>query len=428
MALLVNRPRVSSGDSQLRCTRCDGSMKILFLNKRLLFPTDTGGQVRTLNVVRFLARWHEVTYLCNQQPGQEGDARQMTELGLQLETRPWQEVSRSDWRFYRDLAKNLFSPDPFNAAKDFEPQLRARARELLEGGQYDLVVCDFVQMARNAIGVWKGPSVLFEHNVEAEIFERHSQSDSGWIRRRFMGYQAAKMRRFEGWAGRQFTRVIAVSDRDRKQYLQRYGWNHVDVIDTAVDIEYYTPQEVTRDPGTVVFVGSLDWLPNVDGLTWFVAEVWPLVRQQCPQARLRLVGRNPGAEIQGLAQQPGVELVGTVPDTRPWLSKSEVSIVPLRIGGGTRLKIFEAMAMGLPVVSTTLGAEGLQVQNGVDVVVADESRALATAVVDLLNSPGKRAAIGGAARRLVEREFSAESVARQFESICRRAVEEHARS
>lgn len=402
-------------------------MKILFLNKRLLFPTDTGGQVRTLNVVRYLARWHELTYLCNQQPGQDESARQMVDLGLKLETRPWKEVSRSDWRFYRDLAWNLFSPDPFNAAKDHDPQLRQRARELLSAGDYDLLVCDFVQMARNAIGVWAGPSVLFEHNVEAEIFERHARSDPGWIRRKFMGYQAAKMRRFEGWAGRQFTRVVAVSDRDRKQYIQRYGWEHVNVIDTAVDIEYYTPQAVERDPGTVVFVGSLDWLPNVDGLVWFVADVWPMVREHCPQARLRLVGRNPGPEIQGLAQQPGVELVGTVPDTRPWLSKSEISVVPLRIGGGTRLKIFEAMAMGLPVVSTTLGAEGLQVENGVDVVLADEARSLAEALVDLLRSPAKRAAIGGSARRLVEREFSAESVARQFESICRRAVEEQAR-
>ena len=399
-------------------------MKILFLSKRLLFPTDRGGLVRTLNVVRHLSQWHDLTFLSNQQPGQEEDCLEMTRLGLRLVTVPWEEVSRSNWRFYRDLAWNLFSPDPFNAAKDYDPALRARARQLLDEARYDLVVCDFVQMARNAIGIWDGPSVLFEHNVEAEIFERHSRTDEGWIRRRFMGYQAAKMRRFEGWAGRQFTRVVAVSERDKEQYERRYGWTNVDVIDTAVDIDYYRPNDCAKQAGTVLFVGSLDWLPNVDGLRWFVAEVWPLVRRDHPEARLRLVGRNPTSEIQSLAEHPGVELVGPVPDTRPWLADSEVSIVPLRIGGGTRLKVFEAMAMGLPVVSTPLGAEGLQVQSGEHLLLAEGAEKVAEAVVRLLRSEELRMALGRAARNLVVTRFSSESVARQFEAVCQRAVEE----
>jgi glycosyltransferase involved in cell wall biosynthesis len=399
-------------------------MKILFLSKRLLFPTDRGGLVRTLNVVRHLSQWHDLTFLSNQQPGQEEDCLEMTRLGLRLVTVPWEEVSRSNWRFYRDLAWNLFSPDPFNAAKDYDPALRARARQLLDEAQYDLVVCDFVQMARNAIGIWDGASVLFEHNVEAEIFERHSRTDEGWIRRRFMGYQAAKMRRFEGWAGRQFTRVVAVSERDKEQYERRYGWTNVDVIDTAVDIDYYRPNDCAKQAGTVLFVGSLDWLPNVDGLRWFVAEVWPLVRRDQPEARLRLVGRNPTSEIQSLAEHPGVELVGPVPDTRPWLADSEVSIVPLRIGGGTRLKVFEAMAMGLPVVSTPLGAEGLQVQSGEHLLLAEGAEKVAEAVVRLLRSEELRMALGRAARNLVVTRFSSESVARQFEAVCQRAVEE----
>jgi glycosyltransferase involved in cell wall biosynthesis len=399
-------------------------MKILFLSKRLLFPTDRGGLVRTLNVVRHLSQWHDLTFLSNQQPGQEEDCLEMTRLGLRLVTVPWEEVSRSNWRFYRDLAWNLFSPDPFNAAKDYDPALRARARQLLDEARYDLVVCDFVQMARNAIGIWDGASVLFEHNVEAEIFERHSRTDEGWIRRRFMGYQAAKMRRFEGWAGRQFTRVVAVSERDKEQYERRYGWTNVDVIDTAVDIDYYRPNDCAKQAGTVLFVGSLDWLPNVDGLRWFVAEVWPLVRRDQPEARLRLVGRNPTSEIQSLAEHPGVELVGPVPDTRPWLADSEVSIVPLRIGGGTRLKVFEAMAMGLPVVSTPLGAEGLQVQSGEHLLLAEGAEKVAEAVVRLLRSEELRMALGRAARNLVVTRFSSESVARQFEAVCQRAVEE----
>ena len=154
-------------------------MKILFLSKRLLFPTDRGGLVRTLNVVRHLSQWHDLTFLSNQQPGQEEDCLEMTRLGLRLVTVPWEEVSRSNWRFYRDLARTLFSAEPFNAAKDYDPAFRKRARQLLDETRHDVLICDFVQMARNAIGIWDGPSVLFEHNVEAEIFERHSQTTEG---------------------------------------------------------------------------------------------------------------------------------------------------------------------------------------------------------------------------------------------------------
>lgn len=399
-------------------------MKILFLNKRILFPTDTGGLVRTLNVVRFLARWHDLTYLSNLQPGQEAGAAQMRELGLRLETVPWVEIPRSDWRFYRDLAINLFSPDPFNAAKDFDPRLHARAVELMNREKFDLVICDFVQMARNAIGLPVKANVLFEHNVEAEIFERHAQTDSGWIRRKFMGYQAAKMRRFEGWAGKHFTRVVAVSDRDKKQYESRYGWTNVETIDTAVDIDFYTPREVPEIPHSLVFVGSLDWLPNQDGLDWFIRNAWPGVRAAVPDARFRIVGRNPGQDMIELAKFPGIELIGRVEDTRPWIAESSAVVVPLRIGGGTRLKIFEAMAMGKPIISTTLGAEGLAVQPGQDIVFADTAESMTAEIVSLLNSPERRRAIGKSARHLVEEKFSAESVAKQFEAICQRAVAE----
>lgn len=397
-------------------------MKILFANKRILFPTDSGGLVRTLNIVRSLARWHELTYLCNLQPGQEAGADQMRALGLHLETVPWIEVPREDWRFYRDLARNLLSRDPFNAAKDFDPALRRRAAELLAAENFDLIVCDFVQMARNVVGLPGPPAVLFQHNVEAEIFERHARTDSGWVRRRFMAYQAAKMRVFEAWAGGQFARVVAVSDRDRDQFRSRYGWQHVDTIDTAVDIDYYRPQTGEESPHTMVFVGSLDWLPNQDGLSWFVSEVWPLIRSQVPDAVFRIVGRNPSRSMLELGAVPGIELVGGVPDTRPWLARSSLVVVPLRIGGGTRLKVFEAMAMGKPVVSTTLGAEGLAVESGNNIALADGPAALAEAVTQLLQNPPARHQMGLAARRLVEEKFSAESVARQFEQICLRAA------
>lgn len=402
-------------------------MKILFLQKRILFPTDNGGKVRTLNVVRYLARWHEVIYLCNLQPGEETYLGSMRELGVRLETLPWLETPRTSWRFYAELAANFASRYPFNVDKDYDPALRRRAQEIIDTEKVDLVICDFLQMTRNAVDLRGAAKVLFEHNVEAEIFERQALA-APWSTRWLFAYQHAKMRRWEGEAGRAFDAVIAVSERDVNIFRQRYGWQHVSAIDTAVDVQRLVPDESAERPDRVVFCASMDWPPNQDGVAWFVAEVWPRIRAARPQATFEIVGRNPPPSVRALAEQPGVSVSGTVPDVRPLVASASVVVVPLRVGGGTRIKIFEAMALGKAVVSTTLGAEGLPVTSGSDVVIADDPAELAQATVALLASAPERHRIGRAARQLVETKFSAEQVARQFEAICQTAIDLRAKN
>ncbi len=391
-------------------------MKILFLQKRILFPTDTGGKIRTLNILRHLAEWHEVTYLCNVQAEDEPYLEQMRALGLRLEAIPWNETPRGSLRFYWDLAKNLMSPYPYNVNKDYDPQLRARAEQLLAEDDYDLLICDFVQMARNAVGLNVKASVLFQHNVEAEIFRRHAERDRGWLRRQYMAHQWRKMRRFEAEAGHCFNRVIAVSDRDKQHFEQQYGWPDVHAIDTAVDTDYFHPTGEPEDDDLVVFVGSMDWLPNEDGVQYFVNDIWPLVRKQQPNARFQIVGRNPTPAVRRLANMPGVEVLGTVPDVRPFLSKAAVVVVPLRIGGGTRIKIYEAMAMGKVAVSTPLGAEGLPICDGTEILLRDDPTELADAIVKIQQQPDFRRDVGLAACCVVAERFSAEKVARQFDN------------
>ena len=393
-------------------------MRILFLNKRMLFPTNTGGRIRTLNVVRYLARWHDLVYLCAMQPGEEEFVAPMRELGLSLETVPWRETPRDSLKFYRDLAINLGSRYPFNVNKDFDPALRERALALIARQPFDLVICDFVQMARNAVGLPAAASLLFQHNVESQIFQRHAETDAGWPRRRFMAYQAWKMRRFEGWAGKQFDAVVAVSPQDQRLFETLYGWTHVRTIDTAVDTEFFQPVEGAEQSQRVLFVGSLDWLPNQDGLRYFVRDIWPRIHDRLPGAVFQVVGRNPTSEMLSLGDQAGVQVVGAVADTRPHLAEAAVVVVPLRIGGGTRIKIFEALAMRKAVVSTSLGAEGLPVKSGQDLVLADDAAAFAASVIRLLEDSSVRSSLGAKGRRLVESGYSAETVARQFERIC----------
>lgn len=398
-------------------------MRILFLQKRLLFPPNTGGKIRTLNVVRYLAQWHDLTYLCNIQPDEEEAAQQMRDLGLRLETIPWEEVPRGSVAFYRDVAMNLVSEYPFSAVKDYDPALVARAQALIAEAPYDLLICDFVQMARNAFELDVPAKLLFQHNVEAQIFERHAKSDASWARRALMRQQWKKMRRFESAAGSQFDGVVAVSPQDRAIFQRDYGWQHVQTIDTAVDVDYFQPDGEPTDSQSVVFVGSMDWLPNQDGVRFFVEKIWPLVREARPEAIFQIVGRNPTPAIRKLGAIPGVEVLGTVPDVRPPQREAAVVVVPLLVGGGTRLKIFEAMAMGKAIVSTALGAEGLPVTSGEHLEIVDEPAQFARTVIQLLEDPSRRAILGHQAREFVCAHYTAEAVSRQFDAICQRVAE-----
>ena len=400
-------------------------MRILFLQKRPLFPANTGGKIRTLNVLRHLARGHEIIYLCNLQDGEQQYIEPMRELGLQVETVPWRETPRYSGRFYLELVGNLFSPYPYSVAKDFDKRLRTRAKQLIDQDLYDLIICDFVQMARNCIGLAEIPQVLFQHNVEAQIFDRHARHDNSFLRRHFMALQFKKMRRFEGAAGRKFDAVVAVSEIDEKRFREDYGWQHVRTIDTAVDTDYFAPTSAKELPGRVVFIGSMDWLPNQDGVKDFVENSWPRIRAAMPEAEFRIVGRDPTGEVRRLEREPGVIVEGTVPDIRPHLTEAQVCVVPLRIGGGTRLKIYEAMAMGKAVVSTSVGAEGLPLQSGEHLVIADGAEQLAAAVIQLLKSKDERCRLGANARILVEERYSAAKVARQFDEICRDTVAQY---
>jgi glycosyltransferase involved in cell wall biosynthesis len=172
-----------------------------------------------------------------------------------------------------------------------------------------------------------------------------------------------------------------------------------------------------------VFVGSMDWLPNQDGVEHFVNRIWPEIREKRPNAAFQVVGRNPPPRVRRLGQAPGVEVVGAVPDVRPYLAEAAVVVVPLLVGGGTRIKIFEAMAVEKAVVSTSLGAEGLELTPGEHIMLADTPSEFAEAVCGLLENADHRARLASAARRLVTANYSVETIARQFDAICRRTVE-----
>jgi len=396
-------------------------MKILWLNANLLLPLDKGGKLRTWHLMRQLAKDHEITYLSFAEPSHTPADRQgMREVCAELVTVPRTETPKRSLRFYAEAARYLVDPAPYAVAKYRSSAFRARLRELLSGGRFDAIVCDFLVPLVNMPADVGCPSILFTHNVEAEIWRRHVDNAPNPAARILLRQQWRRMLRFERGALARFDLVLAVSDTDRATFDRLYPGvlkRPVHVVATGVDTEYFTPHpDASRRRAHLVFTGSMDWLPNEDGMLHFVREILPLVRQAEPDTTLSIVGRAPTPPVVRMADEPGIEVTGRVDDVRPHVAAADVYVVPLRIGGGTRLKIFEAMSMGKAVVSTTIGAEGLPVTNGRDIAIADTPEDFAKAVVALIRGDAERQRLEAAARRLVVERYDWSAVAHDFES------------
>ncbi len=395
-------------------------MRMLWLKAGPLLPLDKGGNLRTWHLMRHLAARHEITYLSFAPPDQpQSDVADMRAVAARVETVPRREAVKGSFRFYADVALHLFDPLPFAVGRYRSQAYRSRVRSVLASGNFDLIVCDFLPPAVSLPRSLPCPAVLFTHNVEAEIWRRHADIAPNELRRWLYRIQHRRMLRFEGRTLRRFHGVLTVSEADRRTFARLYpqGSQPVRVIPTGVDTGYFTRshQEEPPRPRHLVFTGSMDWLPNEDAMLHFCRDILPRVQAEEPETTLTVVGRAPTAAVQALATVRGVTVTGRVEDVRPFIRDAAVYVVPLRIGGGTRLKIFEAMAMGKAVVSTVVGAEGLPIVDGTHLVLADEPAAFAHAVVALLRHPERRLALEEAARALVVERYDWSAIAASFE-------------
>ena len=235
------------------------------------------------------------------------------------------------------------------------------------------------------------------------------------------------MRRYEAWACASAQLTVAVSETDRALLAANAPSARIRTIATGVDTSYFTANDTPESPGALVFTGSMDWYPNEDAIVHFIEAILPTIRRDVSSVSLTVAGRNPTDRVKAAGAAPGVNVTGTVPDVRPYMAQAAVYVVPLRIGGGTRLKIFEALAMGKAVVATGVGAEGLPVVPGQHFLRADSAAEFARAVTTLLRDPSRRKALGLAGRRLVEECYSWPQVAREFESHCEEVLSNRGR-
>jgi glycosyltransferase involved in cell wall biosynthesis len=386
-------------------------MKLLWVNSSFLHPTNRGGQIRTLEMLKQIHRRHEVHYAALADPSEpEGPAR-AGEYSTRSFPIPFRPVSKRSPKFALQLAGGLFSSLPLAIGRWRSPELQSTVERLMSQENYDAVVCDFLVTAVNFPDLRK--AVLFQHNVETVIWKRHAETAASGLKQQFFRLQERRMLAFEAEATRKAAHVIAVSDKDAETMRELFGVS-ASAIPTGVDTDYFRPPPNASGQG-LVFVGSMDWMPNIDGIQWFAKEVLPRIRARNQELSVTIVGRMPPPEIQQLAaSDPYLKVTGTVPDVRPYLWNAAVSIVPLRIGGGTRLKIYEAMAAGTPVVSTTVGAEGLDVIDGETIALADSPEAFAGRCLDLVEDSGT---MRSQAMKMVASRYSWQQVAVQFEKL-----------
>ena len=404
--------------------RTAGRPRLLFVSPRFLFPMDQGGKIRTGNILRGLKGGaFEVTLASPAPPGVQRFTADLNEACDHFVS--WPEPAQT--RIGRVLS--LASAMPVSAVSDRSAAGSACiGRALAE--KPDVVVADFPHAGILMPDRIDAASVMFTHNVEAEIFERHAARAKG-IWRVIWANQSRKMTRFEGDTLRRFDTVIAVSERDAEALTKRYGLTHVDEIDTGVDLDFFTtaPPGMAPGPGldsgTLVFTATMTWQANIDGIHFLLDEVWPTLVAARPGIRALVIGRNPPASLSNKIRERGlnVTLTGFVEDIRPYVARGDVYVIPLFVGSGTRIKAFEAMAMGRPVISTSLGIEGLDVTDGEHFLRADDAEAFSRGILSLLDDAVLRSRIAGAARRLMEERFSWKTVAAQFETICLRTVE-----
>jgi polysaccharide biosynthesis protein PslH len=405
-------------------------LNILCVSQMPASPPRFGAQARVHGLMTQLARHHDLTAVML--VDKEFDAEECRQA-MQAYCR---DVVLIPNPYVHDgLAKRLGQLRSLTSTRSFErrqvtvPALQRALDRVLRANRFDLVNLEFSFLGecclRQAPPGKKLPALVVDsHNIDYDLARQYARDGSSLVRRLYASANWRKLRREELGTYCSADGVYLCSAADERRLLDEVPEARTTVIPNAADVEYYQPRPTDPPPDgrTVVFFGLLSYVPNIDGVTHFVQDIWPWIAEAHPEARCKIIGGRPPPSLLALAG-PRVELTGFVSDLRPHLAAAAAVVVPLRLGGGTRLKIVEAMAMGKAIVSTELGAEGIEVVPGRDLLIEDEPRAFADAVNRLLAQPSLAARIGQSARQLAVERYAWSEAARALEIFYRQILE-----
>ena len=403
-------------------------MKILYVTQIVPYPPHGGVLQRGYNLLRELGKHHEIHLLAfhhpNELPHGEPVERSLRELRGFCRTVEYFKLwpKKSPAHMMAALALGALRSDPFSVLAHRSPALRARLRELCATpGAFDLVHLDTIALAQYAGDCGGIPLTLAHHNVESQLMARRAERERGFAQRWYVRSQAERLRRLEARVCRDFVNIM-VSDADAETLRGICPDAHTCVVSNGVDTEYFRPRSGQETP-LLVFTGGMGMFANRDAVHWFIDEIWPLVRVQVPEARFAAIGKFPSQHArESAARDPSIEVPGFVDDIRPVVARAAIYVVPMRVGGGTRLKVLDAMAQGKAIVSTTLGAEGIDATAGEHFELADDPASFAACVVKLLRDPTERARLGAAARKRIEEKYAWSALGEKLGRIYRQVT------
>jgi glycosyltransferase involved in cell wall biosynthesis len=405
---------------------CQERLRVVVVDEELPYPPNSGKRIRTLNLLLRLAKRHRITYLCHRNADPE-EARQAEDFfraqGIETVVVDRAVPDKSGFLFYLRLLGNLFSRLPYSVQIHKSTELQRAVEKLSASQEVDLWHCEWTPYGESLCGVVESPWVAMAHNIESVIWQRYYTAERSWLKRWYIKRQWRKFERFDRRILCSATQAITVSEADATLARERFCARQVEVVDNGVDIGYFRPKDVPRDHKRILFLGSLDWRPNLDGVQLLLDEVFPRVLASEPSARLAVVGRKPPAWlVERIRASRNVELHADVPDVRPFLQSCGVLAVPLRVGGGSRLKILEALATECPVVSTRVGAEGLCLSPGEHFVQVEDTQEMAEALVRHIRRPEEAGRMARLGRQVVVEQYEWQALADKLETIWRKAV------
>jgi sugar transferase (PEP-CTERM/EpsH1 system associated) len=399
----------------------DSKMRVLHFAPRVCWPLDTGAKLRNYHLARVLAQQTRVTLLAFNDHDESSSLDNPYEQVIA--------VKRDAPYTFVKLVRGLWGRTPLPVLNYTTASMKKALEDLLNETDFDIVQIESIHLMAYLpiIRAARKRALLIcdWHNIESELMRRYSQREPNLLRRAYARKTARLMSEFESRALREFDAHVVVSHKDAERLRALNSDARVFVIENGVDTDYYSDAQIEKAAGVrrdapgknrIVFVGSMDYHANIEGVVNFARQVWPDLRARQPDLVFTIVGRDPSREVRELTLTPAIEVTGTVPDVRPFYRKAVAAIVPLNVGGGSRLKILEAMAAGVPVVSTTLGAEGLDVRHGENILIADTNEQFAEAIVGVVEDEEQRKRLAAAGRALVSSHYDWEKLgAKLFE-------------
>ena len=398
-------------------------MRILILTHVVVYPADAGPKVKTLQVLRYLARQHTVSY-CTfvRNAGEELGAEKLREVCSRVSTVAIKRSRLSDVRY---LLESLLTGDSFILRRDDRKAMRDKVQTLLRTEHIDVLHVDQLNMMRFVPSDWSGAIILDEHNAVWQVVKRLRKGASNPISRWLLSREVRAIRKREGDACRRASVVLTVSEQDRRALREVAGEAvPIEVVPITVDTQHFQRIYSARgpQPGHLFTIGTLFWPPNSEGVTWWLREGYSHLTDLYPDLTYDIVGARPPKSLRQMAERfSGVRLHGYVADVEQFWIRATALAVPLLSGGGVRVKILEAMAMGVPVISTTIGCEGLAVRNREHLLIADTAREFAEACAAVLRDEGLARKLALNARRLIEEQYDANVALKSLDSAYERA-------